>query len=436
MRLSKLLSAAAVAAIISLAVLAPKTSEAGTAANATIRNEVTVKYQNAAGTQMDDKTATVDITILLKPATPTLTLVGGNTATIALDGSTDYTYNITTNANGPDNYTLAAALTDMADVGVTPSTVEFRTAIGGGGNVVATVDLGATTAAAAAAIPATTQTSVTVLRDGGPGAEAGKLNKIEVGDTVVFGASATVCTVNVVNAATGYGTTTMEVTCPLLVNVALGDQIREVQTVYLHVDPAAILPSATGNQTIAVNTTAQDTATVAVATGASATSTTVLVSQMTVLKYVRNVSGGADEIAGNLAGATSISVDTDGVAKLYYLTGVKGKPGNTLEYVIAVSTTAGGGAAQDVKISDPLNSFITYVPGSMKLDPGTGTVGAALADGHNTPDAAEFDTTNNIVYIYAGTGGLDSGAGPFGTGTGGTLAAGTTSYGVYRVTIN
>lgn len=354
MRLSKLLSAAAVAAIISLAVLAPKTSEAGTAANATIRNEVTVKYQNAAGTQMADKTATVDITILLKPATPTLALVGGNTATIALDGSTtDYTYNITTNANGPDNYTLSTAVTDMADVNAA-STVQFRTASAGGGVVITTVDLGATTAAATVNIPATTQTTITVLRDNA--ATANVLNGLAVNDTVVIGGI--VCTVNAVPGGGGYGTTTIDVSCLSAVTVNLGDQIKEIQTVYLHVVPGTVLGTATTNQTITVNTTAQDTATAAVATGATTTTTTVLVSQMTVTKYVRNVTLAT---TGNAAGGGgTLNINTGSGAGLvdYFITGVKGLPGDTLEYVIAVATSAAGGSAQDVKISDPLNSYI------------------------------------------------------------------------------
>jgi len=420
--------------------MAPRTSEAGTAANATLRNTVTVDYKNASGTQMAPKTAFVDITVSLKAATPTLTLVSGAAQNTPPNTGIDYTYTLTTNANGPDTYNLSTSVTDMATQ-TTASTVEFRTAAVGGGSVItalAPVTLGATTAAAGVAIPATTQTTVTVLRDNGT--YGATVNNIAVNDTVVFGSDATVCTVNSVTAASGLGTTTIDVTCTAAVAVNLGDQIREFQTVYLHVVPGTT--TAITNQTITVDTTARDAGLVEAATAVSQTVTTVLVPQLTVDKYVRNVSGGADETAGNSGGMAlgKITIDTLGGAGLvdYFLSGVKGKPGNTLEYVIAINTSNGGGNAQDVKISDPLTSYTTYVAGSMRLDPGNGTFGALL-DGANDADAGEYKPTagSETVYIYAGTGGTD-GAAPltYGDGTGGTLAPNKTTYGVYRVTIN
>ena len=152
---------------------------------------------------------------------------------------------------------------------------------------------------------------------------------------------------------------------------------------------------------------------------------------LTITKFVANVT------AAKVGGGTTLTIDTgNGAGSItYYTTGVSGKPTDTLEYVVKIENAAGGSTAKNVVISDPLNQFITYVAGKMRIDPGTGTF-AALADAHNTPDAGEFDTTNKKVYIYAGSGGLDDGAGPFGTGAGGDLASPATTYGVYRVTIN
>ena len=185
--------------------------------------------------------------------------------------------------------------------------------------------------------------------------------------------------------------------------------------------------SAAGNQTITVTIGARDDAAAAAQT-TDQTVTTVSAPTLTVKKYVANIT------APVVGAGDTLTVDTGGGAgsTTYYTSNVTGKPTDVLEYVIEINNAAGAGAATDVVISDPVAQFTTYVTSTMRLDPGTGTF-AALDDNQANGDAGETD--NTTIYIYAGSGGNDGAAG-LNNGTGGSLAADTTTYGVFRVTID
>ncbi len=423
----KLFAGIAVAALFGMGMLAPASSEAAnTAANATLRNTVTVSYKDAVGNSMDPISATVDITVALKAANPTVTAPSSLAATTDVNTGVNYSFTIATNANGPDNYTLSNGTPTLT--GVATADMELRTASNGGGSVIGSVDLGATTAAAAVSLTATVSGQVTVLKDAV--LTAGNINGIAALDRVLIGA--TTCTVDSVVASVGYGTTTMMVTCDANVSIAIGDPIREIQTVYLWVKPLTLTAIPIANSHIDITTT--------VLNGTPFTTvTTVNVPQLTVKKYVRNITDTlttSNNVCGGSGVDAPITINTGGGAGnvQYCVSGRTGIPGDRLEYVIKI---ANGGAASAtlVKISDPVPDYTTYVAGTLRLDPRTGTFGA-IADTLNTPDAGEFDSGNKIVYFYPGTGGVDSPAGiVFGIGTGGTLATGETAYGSYRVDI-
>lgn len=386
-------------------------AEANSAANTTIRNTVTVNYDDAAGTPLTAVTAYVDITVNLVEATPTLSAPADQSTDPATDAV--YSYTITSNANGPDTYDLSeVSLVESA--GISGSTSAFS---------VGSIDLGASTVATSGTITGAGTTAIAVPSDN---ANDGSVNGIAAGDTVVVnGQVFTVASVDDSNGGNP-GTSTITVNGNGTdTNIAVGDVIGEQGSFTLTVTPGTV--TAAGNQTITVNIGAQDDGPTA-AQATDETITTVSVPTLTVKKYVANITAA---VAG--AGDT-LTVDTGGGAgsTTYYTTNVTGKPSDVLEYVIEINNAVGAGTATDVVISDPVSQFTSYVSSTMRLDPGTGTF-AALNDDEAGGDGGETDGTT--IYIYAGSGGIDGLAG-LNNGTGGSLAANLTTYGVFRVTID
>ena len=266
--------------------------------------------------------------------------------------------------------------------------------------------LGATTAAATASIGAS---AITVPADGTSDAS---INGVEAGDTLVIGGN-TYTVSSITDNATG--TSTINLGSNLTTNVSIADLIAERQTFYYRVTPSAI-----GSGTVTNTLTADDGVSTA-ATDDTITTITLTAPSVTVTKYVRNVT------TGTAGGGTTISYDSGSGSNTYYSSGVTGKPGDVLEYVIQVANAGTGGGATDVVINDPVPAYTTYVASSMTLD------SAALTDADNDADAGETDGTT--VYIYAGSTPGNDGAAGVGNGTGGTLTAGSTTRGSFRVTI-
>ena len=377
---------------------------ASTASNTTIRNTVTVNYADAAGNPQTPLTANVDITVNLVESTPLLNAPPDQS--IDASQTAVYNYLITSTANGPDTYNLNVS-SIVESAGINGSTATLS---------VTTIDLGASTAAATVTIAATGNTDITVPSDN---ASDGQVNGIAAGDTVVIGGAAFTVASVVDNG--GVGTSTITVTGNgTATSVNSGDLISEQGSFTLTVTPGTVT-DATNNQTITVDITAQaDGGSTAAAT--DQTVTTVTAVQLTITKYVRNVTN---------PNGSGTSVNVDG--NTYYAANVTGVPGDTMEYLVAVANGAGS-PATNVIIQDSVPAFTTYVAGSMALDPGSGTFGG-LNDNDNGGDAGEYDGTNQIIYIYAGSGGNDGAAG-YGNGTGGNLPVNTTTYGRFRVTID
>jgi hypothetical protein len=398
-----------VVAVLTL-VFAQGTAFATTASNTTISNTATVNYDDSAGNAQAAINASVDVTVNLVEATPTLS---APTDQSAFSGTAiDYTYTITTNANGVDTYTLGDSQI-AADAGITGNTREIRDTAGGGGSVIGSVTLGATSVAAAAVA---TDTAITVPADG---ASDASVNGIEAGDTLIIGGNSYTVASITDNAS---GTSTINLSAGLSAGVSVGDLIAEQQTFYLRVTAT----STVDGDTVENQVTASD------GVSAAATDNTIttvnIAPSLTVTKYVANIT---TPVVG---GGSTVTVDTGlgGGSTTYYTTGVTGDPGDTLEYVIEISNAASAGQATDVVISDPVPAFTTLVGGTVSLDPGTGTWSTVA----NTADNGDFgETDGTTVYIYAGSGGDDTTAG-VGSGSGGSLNGGTTTLGAFQVTID
>ena len=386
------------AGIFLSALLMPGSASATTAANAVITNTATVNYDDSAGNIQAAIQASASVTVNLVTAAPTLTAPADQStpSTVAID----YTYTITNNSNGLDAYALSTA-TSAVGANITVGTILFRNS--GDTADITSVNLGATSASATAAIGANT---ITVPNDGTADSELGGL---VAGDTVIIGGNA-----YVVSAITdtGAGTETLTLTTNLTTNVSVGDLIAEQTTFILR----ATAVTTVSGETYTITTTATD--------GANPTTddviTTVTLINLTVTKYVANIT------AAVVGGGSTITVNTGlGAGSItYYSTGVTGNPGNVLEYVIGIANAATSATATDVVISDPVPNF-TAQTGNIALDPGTGT----WSDVATTADNGDFaEVVGATVFIYAGTGGND-------TVGGGSLAISTTTLGAFRVTI-
>ena len=387
---------------------------ANTAADATIRNTVTVNYQDTAGTAQTAITAQNDIRVNLVAASPSITVPANQTTTAG--NAANFTYTITSTANGVDTYLLAIPGANIVEsAGINSSTA----------TTAANIVLGASTVATATTITAAGNTSITVPSDL-VGAD-GSVNGLAVNDKVVINGG--VFVVAGITDNGGVGTSTITVTGNGTATVvALGDLIAEQGTFTVAVTPGTV--TGPGNQTIAVTVNVTGSAG---QVQVGPVTTTVSVAQLTVNKYVQNTT------ANFACTGTPVNLNTGlGAGAINYCTNadvVTASPGDTMEYLIEVKNAAGAANAQAVVASDPISQFTTYTAGSIAVDPGTAVWAAAL-DGANDGDAAEYDTGAGIVYCYLGAGGTDgAAAGVFGDGTGGSLAAAKTTYCAFRVTV-
>lgn len=382
---------------------------ATTAADTTLRNTVTVSYSDAALNAQTPLTATVDVTVNLVRANPLLSAP----ADISTDPATAavYSYTITTAANGIATYNLTTPLAQSAGI-------SGSTAVSSAGSVT----LGASTVASATTILAAGTTTISVPRDN---TTDGTINGLSVNDFVVIGGQ--VFQVSGIGADTASpGTTTITVNGNgTALPLAAGTLIAERQSFTVTVTPGPV-SNASADQTITTTTTATDNV-VNTYTSNDVTVTTVLSVGLTVQKLVRNTNYGAGA-GGNVAGVGGVVYG----GNTYYAGGVTGNPSEVLEYLIVVTKNATTSSATQVKISDPIPPFTTYVGGSMSLDNGVGA--SALNDSGSDGDAGE---TNGIaVYFYPGTGGTDGPGAGVNDGTGGSMGANAVSYATFRVTIN
>ncbi|MEN6473899.1 MAG: hypothetical protein ABFD81_07800 [Syntrophaceae bacterium] len=350
-----------------LVLFVPQTVQASTASNTVIRNTVTVNYDDTAGSAMPEVTDSIDITVSLVAAAPTLSA--------PIDQSTDpatnavYNYTITSNANGPDTYTLSTNI-DSESAGISESTAVT--------DPTPSIILGATTAAAAVA---SGNATITVPNDA---ASDASINGIEDGATVVIGGNAYTVDSVTDNGGTVGGTSTIVLTTNLTTDVSAGDLIYERKTFTMTVDPGTV--SAAANQTITVTTTADGS-------GADATDqtvTTVNVASITVTKEV-----------------SSDGTNWTGLNTMTFA------PAATIYYRITV-TNGGSSNATAVVLTDAQPAYTTYVAGSARRATGAavdyGDAGTVLTDADAGDDGYDFNVTTGSTATYT-IGTLTPGAG-------------------------
>lgn len=389
----------------------PNQAVAATAANAVIANIAKVTYDDAGSNPRPPVfSSPCNVTVSLKAVNPTLT-VDFTTGTAPSNAAKAYTYTLTNKSNGPDSFNLTRAA----------SNVDAAITLGGSDPVLSTAtitNLGATTVISRSGLV------ITVPSDGAVG---NGVNYIAVGNTVMIGAN-TYAVTAIDDQDTG--TSTITVSDPvgtLAANAVAGAQIGEQATFTSTCTPV----TTTDGKTYDVNATATSAGDGTKAATSATTTTTVTLAVLTVTKYVRNISD-----TSTCTGGTPLTTFDTGLgagAGSYCTTGVTGKPGEIMEYVIKV-TNGGSTVANNVIITDPIPAYTTKVTDTIALGAASGAfaiTGTDAGDG----DFAKLDgsVTTGTVNIYAGIGGVDGNAG---SGTGGTLAAGATTYGAFQVTID
>lgn len=365
-----------------------------TAGGATIHNAATLTFTG--GTT----TSSVDVSVNTIASAPNIT-VDSVAQSVSANQNATYTYTITNTANGTDVFSFTA---NSADVGTTGAagldvngTATNTTSLTLGGSVTSQ----ANTVANTVVIPAGSETNLA----------AG--DTINVGGNLYTISSITPGTV----ASTAGNTTTPETPTTIAVTpvgaspaiavggAPAGTQIGEVQTFTVVV--TASVPATPGvDGTHTVNLTGSTTAVTqgvggtvvnysTSAANANETVTTVLSSNVTLLKEVRNVTQG-----GTFA-ATATA-----------------QSGDTLEYRLTATVVVGASATGAV-ITDEVPAFTTYVPGSTTLN------GGVVADG-TVPAPGTLPTTS-------ANGGLSvnsTGALP------GVINAGSPAVVIFQVTVN
>jgi len=309
--MKKIILGSAITALLAFAGI--QTASAVAPANSTITNTASLSYTGL----VTPITASVDVKVLLVSAAATV--IAPTAVTVAEGQLATLTYQLRANANGPDTYTFNAP-TSVA-TNVTGSTVPTTPA---------GITLGATAAAAPAALGATT---ITVPSDG---TANNSLNGIVVNDSIVIGGNVYVVTA-ITDTVTGNQTITLATL--LTTAVLLGDQIGEQQSFTVSITAGVVTPPATaGTEIISVVTNGSGAG-----TASAPVAGTVNVVKVVFVKSV-SVNGGAF--------LTTLQNVVSGDVLTYRM----------IAQVPANSTLNG------VAFTDTIPQFMTYVLGSTTLD--------------------------------------------------------------------
>ncbi len=366
---------------ISLCLAGNSMAAPNTAANHIIRNTVTVSFDDAGGNAQTPVSDFIEVTVSLVESAPILSDPTDGTT----DSATpyDYTYTLTSTANGPATYQLAVDLT-TASAFISGSTTEF---LQGGVAIVGPnqLPLGASTVASAVTLGGAVgnTTDITVPSDDLNTDSA--VNGIAIGDFVVI--QDTLFKVTNINDTNGgafnaTSTITVEGTGTANVNAIVTNLIAEQQTFTLRVTPGTVTD--TTDQTIDVDISVDK----ALATEAlDSTQTTVQVAALSVTKEV------------------AVDADNNGIEDGPYAATANAAPGNTLIYRITV-TNNGSANATNVVITDPLVAFTLYTNLSAKsssISDSKYLAGTGLTDLSDSPvDEYEF-TAGDVATYEVGT---------------------------------
>lgn len=376
-------------------------ANAGAAATTTLENIASATYTSAASaTPITATSNAVVITINLVPAFPTvafasstptdlLNLVEGQTATL--------TYTLTSNANGPDDYTVIVGETSVINITGTVATAAAAITLGGSTVAVdSTIDAGCLTVASSNCV-------ITLPNDASAG--TGGVNGLDLGDTVVF-EGGQVCTIAPSGTLTDTGGLTslggtlssIEVTgCSGAAGtIVAGTSVYEqaTQTVAVLIDVTS--PGAPGTATLQVTAIVDGSPAI---TSAALTDLPVqaYVIDLTISKFVRNVTESGLNPACGLTALSCLNVD--GV--LYHASGVTANPTNILEYAILASNN--GGPVTEIILTDDLTAFSSFngATGTSKIL--VETTAANNSSGLCAAVGGTTDGTQGTCILSAGT---------------------------------
>jgi hypothetical protein len=440
--------------------MAPFCAEAalqGSAGNTIIRNTVTVNYKDNVGTAQTAVTSTIDITVTTVAAAPTVLSITPSPGSTDAAGATQaYTVMIRTNSNGPGAITIGGADTcPGSNIACGTAPTVSGSPIFLGSTVIDPSDPQITTSPVIAIGGTIT---FKVPNDGGvPTASAvsggatgdGVINALKSGDIVYIYTGTTYYgpfTVGtVIDPAVGAGTTAAPGSVPLtnssgasitLTSIAYGWEILEAKSVTVTVTQGAVT-----NPALAANWVTTVTATMGGLNGTNTVTTNAYAGQLTVQKYVRNVTAA-------VVGATPITLPAAIGGATYYQTGVSGKPGDILEYAVKITDT-GTGNATVVIATDPVPTYSTLVSssgvyGANNTGGLTGTFAQVYSSRTGTTGSLKIDNTGGLANVgYGKASGQTAGSTmTFYLGIGSTTAAGgtvntaETDYFIYQTKID
>lgn len=344
---------------------------ANTAGGATIHNVATLSYSGGGAPVK----AAVSVAVQTVAALPTVVKSTAD-QTVPAYSNADYTFTVTSNSNGSDNYALTLSSTD-SNTAASPG-LSFLLA----GSPVSSLTLGASVTSVASGagviyIPAGSQTNLSVN------------DVVSVGGNLYTVTAVSVGTPASTNTVTGV--TTPETPSSLTLSpvggapaitagsVPAGTQVGEQVTLVQRVVASAPATPAPATHTVSFTaaTTATDltgaTLTYNSTTDGKDTVTTVVPATTNLAKVVRNLS----RPTGNALATGPATCN----GNTYYTSGVTSKPGDTLEYCLLATVAVGAsGPLSGAVITDDVPAFTTYVPNSTSLN------GTPVADeGGTTP---------------------------------------------------
>ncbi|MFT6117561.1 MAG: hypothetical protein ACJARY_003185 [Candidatus Azotimanducaceae bacterium] len=368
---------------------------AGLSADHIIRNTAAVNYADAGGIDQAEVTSSVDITINLVAATPTVEFNIAESTTdldaLSVNQLVTLAYEIFSNANGTDNYTFTVA--GLTGDGYVPTSITGTT-----------LDLAATVASSTVASTVFADetdgtaagTAIVVASDGTGG--DGELNGFIVGDFVKVGLA--FCVVNGITEPAGGAEA--NATSTLYVDLckddfsstgptggdstagalAIGDSVGEIQMVFLTTTPTA---AGTLDFTVTIGDTLGDAAIFDISDQLIA-----FAPDLKIRKFVRNITTGANNPADACnTGVVGGCVSVDGV--IHFATGVTANPGEQLQYAILLYNN--GGLTTEILVTDVDVAFTTYDDDSTSL----------LAKSASTSGVSCATATDDVICTVGGS---------------------------------
>jgi hypothetical protein len=448
-------------AVVTLAVfwitMAPFGAEAalqGSAGNTIIRNTVTVAYKDNNSVAQTAVTSTISITVNTVAAAPTVLSITPSPGSTDGAGATQaYTVVVRTNSNGPGAVSFGTADGTLTNISAgTAPTVPGNIFLGS-----TVFDPSNFPGMGAQSIAANATISIAIPNDGGVPTDSATtgggtgdsiVNALAVNDTVYiydgtnYYGPLQVTSVTDNGVGSGATATPDSITlknisgATLSFTPAYGWEILEAKSVTVTVIEGTVTDPA---QVASWVTTV--TATMGGLSGTNTVQTNAHAGQLTVQKYVRNVT----DTTKTGGGSTLVNPPINN-AVTYYQTGVSGKPGDILEYAVSIKDS-GTGNATAVIATDPIPTYSTLVNSSgayganntggasgtfaqvyrnattanIKMDNSGGT--ANVGYGKSTGQAAASTMT-----FYLGAGSTAS--------AGGTLNTSETAYIIYQTKID